>query len=614
MRTSSHRPSRLIAAIVVYVFTACMAWAAAPSVDVSLEPTQIEVGESAKLTILTSGSGTISVTLPVVSGLEFRVVGQSRQIEMINGATIESTSTIVRVTADEPGVFTIPGPTPKSPPLVLRVNPGNGSGSSTAPNNSGPPDVNLLAPGNAGANGIRLTPDGSAFVRLEVPKRDIYVGESVPAEIQIGMRDGFASSINGLPKLNSDDFTLNNLSRQPEHATKLIDGRPFTVYTWRSILAAVKPGKFALTFAAPVTVRVRTQPQRDSMLDDLLGDPFLQNIFGAAVRKNITVTSPETTLTVLPLPTQDKPPDFAGAVGNFKISTDISSPTNTAGDPLTLRMHVNGAGNFDRVESSMLAADGQWKTYDPKATFKPSDPIGYHGEKVFEQPLIASQSGTRTIPPLSFSFFNPESRRYETVHSSPLSVNVAPAPDSASNEPPPAVAAAGTPRDQAHTGLRPDHADTGARVDTLMPLYFRPRFVALSSVLALLFGGGWVALRRREREANDVQGKLERARAQMTHTLLERMATASAGGDAATFFISARAAIQLALSARLPVDPEQITMTDVDDQLGDNADQNEIREIFTLADEANYSGDDLQAADFERWTQVVRRQLPPEST
>jgi len=349
------------------------------------------------------------------------------------------------------------------------------------------------------------------------------------------------------------------------------------------------------------------------MLDDLLGDPFLQNIFGAAVRKNITVTSPETTFTVLPLPTQDKPPDFAGAVGNFKISTDISSTTNTAGDPLTLRMHVNGAGNFDRVESSMLSAGGQWKTYDPKATFKSSDPIGYHGEKTFEQPLIASQPGARTIPPLSFSFFNPESRRYETAHSSPLSVNVSPAPDSASNEPPPAAAAAGAPRDQARSGLRPDHADTGARVDTLMPLYFQPRFAALSSVLALLFGGGWVALRRREREANDVQGKLERARSQMTHTLLERMAAASAGGDIATFFISARSAIQLALAARWQAHPEQISLTDVDARLDDNADQNEIQEIFALADEANYSGDDLKAADFERWTQVVRRQLPPES-
>ena len=629
MRTSSPgRPHGLIATIALSVFTpgvlsvftpgilsmfaAGVACAAAPSVDATLEPTQIEVGESAKLTILTSGSGTISVSLPVVSGLEFRVVGQSRQIEMINGATIESTSTIVRVTADEPGVFTIPGPTPKSPPLVLRVNPGNGRGPSTAP--TAPPDVNLLAPGSAGANGIRLTPDGSAFVRLEVPKREIYVGESVPAEIQIGMRDGFASSINGLPKLNSDDFTLNNLSRQPEHATKLIDGRPFTVYTWRSILAAVKPGTFALTFAAPVTVRVRTQPQRDSMLDDLLGDPFLQNIFGAAVRKNITVTSPETTITVLPLPTEDKPPDFTGAVGNFKISTDISSTTNTAGDPLTLRMHVNGTGNFDRVESNMLIGDGQWKAYDPKATFKASDPIGYHGEKLFEQPLIASQPGTHAIPPLSFSFFNPESRHYETAHSSPLSVNVSPAPDSASNEPPPALAAAGTPRDEAHTGLRPDHADTDARVDTLMPLYFQPRFIALSSVLALLFGGGWVALRRREREANDIQGKLERARTQLTHTLLERMRAASATGDAAAFFISARSAIQLALSARWQVDPAEITMTDVDARLDDNADQNEIREIFTLADEANYSGDDLKAADFERWTQVVHRQFPPEST
>ena len=64
MRTSSSRPRGLIAAIALYVFTACMAFAAAPSVDATLEPTQIEIGESAKLTILTSGSGTLSVSLP----------------------------------------------------------------------------------------------------------------------------------------------------------------------------------------------------------------------------------------------------------------------------------------------------------------------------------------------------------------------------------------------------------------------------------------------------------------------------------------------------------------------------------------------------------------------
>jgi len=314
---------------------------------------------------------------------------------------------------------------------VLRVNPSGGGGSSSLLGNgasTGPPP---FVPGGSNANGIHLTPDGSAFVHLEIPKHEIYVGESVPIEIQVGMRDGFVASINSLPKLNSGDFTLNNLSRQPEHAAKAIDGKAFTVYTWRSILAAVKPGTYSLTFEAPVTVRVRTRPQRDSMLDDLLGDPFLQNIFGTTVPKNVTVTSPAAAIKVLALPTQGRPPDFGGAVGTFKISADLSSSKNTAGDPLTLRMHVNGAGNFDRVESPMLRGDGQWKTYEPKATFNPADPIGYRGEKVFEQPLIAQQPGTHTVPALDFSYFDPGTRRYETAHSSPLSVTVSPAADSA---------------------------------------------------------------------------------------------------------------------------------------------------------------------------------------
>ena len=250
------------------------------------------------------------------------MVGQSRQIQIINGITLESTSTIVRVTPQEPGVFTIPGLTPNSPPLVLRVSP---SGSRPpAPGTGAAPGAAPLIPGGAGASGMHLTPDGSAFVHLEMPKHEIYVGESVPVEVQVGMRDGFVESLNGLPKLNSNDFTLNNLSRQPERGPRTIDGKPFTVYTWRSLLAAVKPGTFSLSFETPLTVRIRTRPARESMLDDLLGDPFLQNIFGATVQKNITAASPAAEITVLPLPAQGRPPDFGGAVGSFKISTDVS--------------------------------------------------------------------------------------------------------------------------------------------------------------------------------------------------------------------------------------------------------------------------------------------------
>jgi hypothetical protein len=582
--------------------------AADASVDASIEPSQITLGESARLTYTTSGRGTLSVPLPVVSGLEFRVVGQSSRFEFVNGVSISSTSTIIRVTADEAGVFTIPGPTPKSPPLVLRVNPSNGAGPSLS--NPAAPGLNPLNSGALEANGIRLTPDGSAYVRLEVPKHELYVGESVPAEIQVGMRDGFASSINGLPKLNSSDFTLNSLSFQPERSAKVIDGKPFTVYSWHSLLSAIKPGSYSLTFEAPVTVRIRTQPRRDSILDDLLGDPFMQNLFGPSVTKNLTVTSPGAAFTVLPLPSEGKPADFGGAVGSFKISTDVSSATNTAGDPLTLRMHVNGSGTFDRVQSTMLAADAEWKTYQSKSSFNQADPTGFRGEKTFEQPIIATKPGVQTIPALSFSYFDPGTRHYETAKSAPLRVTVSPsAADSAAAPPPLANAAANAPGAAAakdRSGLRPDHPAASARSDSLVPVYLRPPFLGVQSVLALLFAGGWVALRRRARNARDLQRHRERVRRAAASQQLQQMAAASGAGNTALFFNSARGALQQVLSLDWQMEPEQVTTGEVEARLG--PEDQAIRQLFALTDEANYSGG-TPRADFERWTDVVNHRI-----
>lgn len=616
MRRRFHRRIRTLAAITVLLVAATLAWtnsasaaaSSAASVDASIEPSQIALGESAQLTIMTSGGGALSVALPVVSGLEFRVVAQSRRVQIINGATIASTSTIIRVTPEEPGVFTIPGPTPKSPPLVLKVSPKGGASSSISPI----PGFNASAPGGSAANGIRLTPDGSTFVRLDVPKHEIYVGESVPAEIQVGTRDGFAAA-NSLPKLNSSDFTLNNLSVQPERSARVIDGKPFTVFTWHSLLGAIKPGKYSLNFSTPVTVRMRTSPRADTMLDDLLGDPFMQNFFGASVTKNITVASPETAFTVLALPTEGRPSDFGGAVGSFKISTDISSTTNTAGDPLTLRLHVSGTGNFDRVESNLLAGDVQWKTYQPKATFNQADSTGYRGEKIFEQPLIASQPGVQTIPALAFRFFDPSTHRYETAHSAPLRVTVSLSVADSAAGPPPALAnATKTPAEDSHTGLRPDHAVTEVRTDSLIPLYLRPPFLSATSAVALLFGGGWIALHRRERRARDLRRQRERLRREATEAFLKQMAAATAAGDAALFFSSARSALQQTLGAAWQVEPERVTAAEVDARF--ESDVEDIRQLFALADEANYSGDAPRAADFERWTSIVHHRVHEEAT
>jgi hypothetical protein len=606
------RGAELIALIVALLAMA-PAVATGLLVSATIEPAEITIGESAQLTITSLDADTQPITLPLVSGLEFRVVERSRRIEFINGATLATTTMVVRVTPQVAGSFTIPGITPMSQPLVLRVDKDNGIGnSSLAGNSSSSPSRPAIARG-ASPSGIHMTADGAAFVQLSVPKRQVFVGESIPVSIEVGMRAGVVRSLNGLPLLTGSDFTLNNLSRQPERAQKTIDGKPFTVLTWHSVLAAVKPGSFSLIVESPLTVKISTRPQREAMLEDQLGDPFMQNFFGPTVQKDIKVANPPVELTVSMLPPEGRPPDFSGAVGAFAISTDISPITAAAGDPLTLRLHVIGSGNFDRVDSAMLAHVDQWKTYPPKSSFKSSDAIGYKGEKLFEQPLIASKPGAQTLPELTFSYFEPTTRRYETARSSPLSVTISPSlADSSLTAQQLAAGGTAAPANQSPGGLRPDHIASDSLASSLMPLYLQPRFLAIPSLLTLAFAGGWLRLRRRAADSYGQISMQARGLSKAANRVLVQLEAAARAGDSAQFFNAARSALQRALATRWRLAPEQMTAADIDARLGSDSDGDEIRQLFVLADEANYSPHQPATVDFARWIRIVRRGLTNE--
>jgi BatD DUF11 like domain len=585
------------------------AWAAvAEPVAERIDPAEIALGEAARLTITISG-GNSRVTPPVVPGLVFLAIGQSQQIQSINGVTTSSLTVTYEVIPQEAGIFTIPSLAQSSQPLVLRVNPSSNAPGSTAPGSN--PRASNSPPPAAGAQSsgtTRVTPDNSAFVRLRVSKSELYVGESLPVEIQVGMREGVVASMNGLPTLNGDAFTLSKLSSHPERTEELLDGKPFTVLTWHSILSAVKPGQLSLTMESPLTVRMRPQLRTPGgAMDDFINDPFFQNFFGAATEREITVASAPTTFSVLPLPAEGRPGNFSGAVGTFQISSELSAVKTAAGDPLTLRVHVTGAGSFDRINDVMLTDVDHWKTYQPKSTFKASDDIGYRGEKTFEQPVIAAEAGTQTLPGLAFSYFDPKTHRYETARTEPVSVAVSPAPAGsavASNSQPAASVSATAAAPQ--PGLRPDHAESGPAMSSLRPLYLQPRFLALPGGLLCALGGAWLWLRGADRRAISAPDASRRAAPETTEALVGRMAAASAAGNAAVFFDSARSALQRSLAARWHVEPDQVTLADVEARLGGESD---VRRVFALADETKYSGRSIETGELKHWQQIVLRQL-----
>ena len=366
------------------------------------------------------------------------------------------------------------------------------------------------------------------------------------------------------------------------------------------MLAAVKPGSFSLSAEAPLSAKINKPSSEDLAIASQMGWPFVQSLYNGIAPKDVTISSPSSELKVLPLPNDGRPKDFSGAVGEFQVSTEISPARVAVGDPLTLRLHVSGSGNFDRVDSSMFDHLEHWKTYPPKSSFKASDTIGYKGDKVFEQPLIASQPGEKTIPALDFNYFNPSTRQYERARTQPINVVVA---ASLSDSSLTAPGGSGLPADMANRsagGLRPDHPHPQDTVSELRPLYFQATFLALPGTLALILAGSLLFVRP---HAVRVTSK-SAARA------LAELTSAARAGDVSAFLVLARTTLVQTLAARWHVSPEEITPAELHKRLG--AGGEEIQKLFALADEARYSDFKPGSMDIQHWLGLIGRLIAGE--
>lgn len=592
------RVLRVLSAAALFArLLAASAYAAAPVVEETLTPSQISVGESAELRIKRPGDDPQRPPLPVVPGLEFRVVAQLQGIELVHGATLATVTTVVRVTPQIIGTFAIPAATPKAQPLMLRVNPAN----------VGSPTARLGGLGETSREGLHMTEGDSAFIKLIAERREVYVGESVPISIELGARAGAVASMNGLPTLTAGDLTLSRMSQQPDRKETVIGGVPYLLLTWHGVLDPVKAGDFPLSVEIPLTIRVSTRPKGESQLEDQLGDPFMQRVYGKMVSKNVKAQSASLDLIVSPLPTEGRPAEFKGAVGTFKVTSDISSSGAAEGDPLTLRMHVTGSGDFDRVDSAMLEHVEHWKTYPPTSSFKASDGLGFEGDKVFEQAVIATAPGSQVLPAVTFAYFDPAARQYAIVRTAPLSVTISPSAADRS----PASQSRGT-EPASHTAsipLRPDHPASAAVASSLLPPYLQPRFLAIPSLLSVMFGGAWLALGRRT-DPKTFAALRARQPSKAVRRALAQLELAARAGDGERFFTLARRTLQEALAQRWRTTPEKVIEAEVIARLEPGSDRDEICRLIALADEASYAGLASESFDFARWMQVVRRQLP----
>ena len=597
-----------------FITAICLAALVAPAfgaqsrVTAKLEPQSIVLGESAQLTVTSNGPTQSSV--PQVDGLEIEPIGQQTSIEMINGNVTANVEQLFSVTPNRVGDFTIPPIGGSGQPIKLHVD--NGSGGQTQ--RTAPQSRSHLPAPSFSQRSNSATVDSknqSAFLRIELPKQELTVGELVPVKVKAYFRAGVSASLNGLPTLSTDAFTLNKVDDNPEQTNEMIDGVPYTVVTWTSALSAVKAGDYPLTLDLPVMVRVqekgarRNNPFKDLFDDDsAFDDSFFDNFFSNARQKPLTLHTDGATVKIKPLPTQGRPADFSGAVGQFEVSNEVSAKNGTTGDPLTLKIKIEGRGNFDRVMTSGLTSSSDWKTYKPNGKFTANDSAGIEGEKTFEQSIIPTKPGAQEIPALNFSYFDPEAQRYVTKNTTPIAIDVA--QGTASVPVAPAAPVADAPKANSD-GLAPDQLVTGRTVSSLRPLVLTPWFLTLNAVMiaSIVLSAAFRWLRHRR--ANDPHRLQREATEKSVRESLATMDAALKTQDAPRFFTAARQALQERLAAKWELPTSRVTIPEIRARLNGNGE--EIRSVFQTADEIAYSGRRFTVPDLQQWRAVVQQQL-----
>lgn len=542
----------------------------AATVEALVTPDTVAVGETAEFLItITGGTGRETVSPPNVDGLTVVAQGNRMEVNVVNLATTVVARHMFTLRPTREGAFTIPalhiasGQTVlRTPPVTLRVVP---AGQSTGPRD---------------AAGARL-----AFLVLDLPKREFYAGESALAEIHLYAQSG---RLERPPALATDGFTVGRLQPSGRQLPVRTNDALYQRVTWQAPITAVKPGRQSLTATDVRLLVPMRRPDRAGGFSD-----FFPNF---AEQVPVDLASEPVEVVVRPLPADEVPPGFSGAVGEFEAVL-TAAPTNVAvGDPVTLRLEVSGHGNFDAMQFPEQPAWADFRKYPPVARFEPGDPHGLSGRKLFEQVLTPERAGLNAVPAGVFTYFSPARGRYQTLPLPAQPLVVRPAAP-ASGAGPRLADAAGLPEERpgradAPGGLAHIRTELGPPAMIGAPLLARPWFPAL----LLLPAAGWAAARtwrlRREREEADPERHRRRRAGRTLDRVLTDLEHAARGGDAAAFFATLARVLQESLGLALKVPPASVTADVLDCPAAaalDPALRERVRGLFHRCDEARFA-------------------------
>jgi tetratricopeptide (TPR) repeat protein len=409
-------------------------------------------------------------------------VSTSQQIQIVNGRQSASIQLSWGITATEPGEFVIPPQTVIVDGQPLTTN-----------------EVKLTVENGGGfpQSGQPQTEDeaNQPILQIELAKKEIYQGEVIPINVSLYVPRQVQLRRLGLIEIDKNDFAIARFPQTNEQTSTVIDGIGYFVLTYRSTLSSLRTGDLKVGPAKlELLVEVPAESPQRGIFPPGFGQNFPPGFFpGMSEPRKLEVKSQQVTLKVLPLPTEDRPPNFSGAVGEFQMTASASPTDLTVGDPISVELAVSGAGNFDALNTPVPISSGGWRLYpakryiiegqmDQNQTPTLERKIGY------TQVMVPEAVHTQ-VPPFEINYFSPSQKKYVVLRSEPIPLNMRPAPVTVAAE---SAGAAGAASAELPPGTPPPVADPQPDItDILIRPAAKARWLAPTGTLLLRSSTFW---------------------------------------------------------------------------------------------------------------------------
>ncbi|MCX5666284.1 MAG: BatD family protein [Candidatus Omnitrophica bacterium] len=385
--------------------------------EAAVDKKTVAIGESAQLGLTFYGTQNVPAPdIGNIDGCEVRYLGPSTMMTVINGTVSNSITHMYKVQPLRLGKFQLG-------PFTFKYE-GNTYTSSIAFLTATEEKTRQEPAKKEDEENIidSLDIKDRLFLTLKIDRTTAYVNEIVPITIKVYVNRMNVSDIQ-LPTFNQEGFSKAQFE-DPKQYRERMGGLLYDVLEFRTTIFGSRAGDYKLgpaTLKCNLAVKKRVR-NMSALDDDFLNDrgvrdPYFEDFFTRYERYPVELKSDEANLVLLALPQEGRPEDFSGAVGDYQFIYSAGPKKVKVGDPVTLKMEINGTGNFNTVIIPKLENTEGFRVYESQIKTEA-------GRKTFRQVLIPESDKVYQTPKAIFTYFDPEKKMYKTITQEPAPLQV----------------------------------------------------------------------------------------------------------------------------------------------------------------------------------------------